>query len=110
MTLVTPVSYAQYYAHPVHRLVVTYFYIPIPSPHKFFSHNNLSHSISAAMPLAKLFILFVILVRDQEVGGSNPLAPTKSFNNLHIKLPRKSGRRFSRQSLKRYVLDSVPPL
>ena len=21
-------------------------------------------------------------VRDQEVGGSNPLAPTKSFNNL----------------------------
>jgi hypothetical protein len=22
------------------------------------------------------------LVRDQEVGGSNPLAPTKSFNNL----------------------------
>ena len=22
------------------------------------------------------------LIRDQEVGGSNPLAPTKSFNNL----------------------------
>jgi len=26
--------------------------------------------------MAKLLIFFVILVRDQEVGGSNPLAPT----------------------------------
>jgi hypothetical protein len=25
---------------------------------------------------------FVILVRDQEVGGSNPLAPTNAFNSL----------------------------
>jgi hypothetical protein len=24
----------------------------------------------------------VPLIRDQEVGGSNPLAPTNSFNNL----------------------------
>jgi len=34
------------------------------------------------MPTAKLLIFFVILVRDQEVGGSNPLAPTNIFCNL----------------------------
>jgi hypothetical protein len=32
--------------------------------------------------MAKLLIFFVILVRDQEVGGSNPLAPTNIFYSL----------------------------
>jgi hypothetical protein len=32
--------------------------------------------------MSKLLILFVILVRDQEVGGSNPLAPTNLFNHF----------------------------
>ena len=27
-------------------------------------------------------IVFLLLVRDQEVGGSNPLAPTNFFNKL----------------------------
>ena len=49
---------------------------------KLFSWNNISKSISIVMFRSKLLILFVILVRDQEVGGSNPLAPTKSFNHF----------------------------
>jgi hypothetical protein len=49
------------------------------TPANFLSRNNLSQSASIAMPMAKLLILFVILVRDQEVGGSNPLAPTIIF-------------------------------
>ena len=28
------------------------------------------------------------LIRDQEVGGSNPLAPTNSFNHLQVKASR----------------------
>jgi hypothetical protein len=40
----------------------------------------MSNWISTGMPRAKLLIFFVFLVRDQEVGGSNPLAPTNPFN------------------------------
>jgi hypothetical protein len=36
------------------------------------------------VPRAKLLILLAFVVRDQEAGGSNPLAPTKFFNNIHI--------------------------
>ncbi len=43
---------------------------------KFLSWNNISKCVSVTMPTSKLLIFFVILVRDQEVGGSNPLAPT----------------------------------
>ena len=39
------------------------------------------------MPTSKLLILFVILVRDQEVGGSNPLAPTKFLKDLQTLPP-----------------------
>ena len=39
------------------------------------------------MPMAKSFILIVILVRDQEVGGSNPLAPTNPFQSLSQPTP-----------------------
>ncbi len=44
---------------------------------KLLVWRNLSQFVSLAMPASNLLILFVILVRDQEVGGSNPLAPTK---------------------------------
>ena len=30
-------------------------------------------------------IVFLLLVRDQGVGGSNPLSPTNSFNNLQFR-------------------------
>ncbi len=49
---------------------------------KLLSRNSLSKSISMPTPTAKLLIFLVILVRDQEVGGSNPLAPTKLFKHL----------------------------
>jgi hypothetical protein len=38
------------------------------------------------MPGANLLILIIILVRDQEVGGSNPLAPTNLFDYLNTQL------------------------
>ena len=43
---------------------------------KLLQSNALSKSVYAGMPRAKLLILIIFLVRDQEVGGSNPLAPT----------------------------------
>jgi hypothetical protein len=46
-----------------------------------FTWNTLSKPISMPMPIAKLLIFLVILVRDQEAGGSNPLAPTNFFTN-----------------------------
>jgi hypothetical protein len=49
---------------------------------KLFLYNNISKSVSFTMPTSKLLIFFVILVRDQEVGGSNPLAPTKFLKDL----------------------------
>src|SRR5580704_4660792 len=45
--------------------------------------NNLSKSVSTGMPMSKLLILFFFLVRDQEVGGSNPLAPTNYTSCFH---------------------------
>ncbi len=54
---------------------------------KLLSRNSLSNSISMPMPTAKLLIFLVILVRDQEVGGSNPLAPTNPFNHSRVILP-----------------------
>ena len=44
----------------------------------------MSQPLTTAMPTAKSFIFFVILVRDQEVGGSNPLAPANLFNHLRV--------------------------
>ena len=32
----------------------------------------------------KALRIFATLVRDQEVEGSNPFAPTNFFNNLHV--------------------------
>ncbi len=37
------------------------------------------------VPRAKLLILLAFVVRGQEVGGSNPLAPTNHFNHIHKK-------------------------
>jgi hypothetical protein len=54
---------------------------------KFLVRNNLSNSVAIAIPTAKLFILFVILVRDQEVGGSNPLAPTTLCSTAYTLSP-----------------------
>src|SRR5579885_1528182 len=42
--------------------------------------NKVSQPIALPMPTSKSFIFRVFIVRDQEVGGSNPLAPTNSFN------------------------------
>jgi len=39
---------------------------------KFLMWNKLSKPVSSAMPTSKLFILLVILVRDQEAGGADP--------------------------------------
>ena len=36
------------------------------------------------MPSAKLSIIRRLMVRDQEAGGSNPLAPTISFSSLEV--------------------------
>ena len=56
--------------------------ILIDAAGKFLSWNNLSQPISSTMPTSKLLIFLVILVLDQEVGGSNPLAPTNLSNHL----------------------------
>jgi len=50
---------------------------------KSLTRDNISESVRTAMPTSKLFILFLILVRDQEVGGSNPLAPTNYPSLFH---------------------------
>jgi hypothetical protein len=52
---------------------------------KLLQSNALYESVYVGMPRAKLLILIIFLVRDQEVGGSNPLAPTNSFNKLQAK-------------------------
>ena len=44
--------------------------------------KNLSQPVAMPMPLANSFIFRVFIVRDQEVGGSNPLAPTKFLIDL----------------------------
>ena len=41
-------------------------------------------NLTASVPMANLLIFRGFIVRDQEVGGSNPLAPTISFNNLQV--------------------------
>jgi hypothetical protein len=47
------------------------------------------------VPIAKLLILLAFLVRDQEVGGSNPLAPTNFLSLAYTFKPfRKTGRAF----------------
>ena len=51
---------------------------------KFFNWCNLSQPVSSTLPTAELPILFVILVRDQEAGGSNPLATAKLLNRLLV--------------------------
>jgi len=51
---------------------------------KRLAGKNVSQLATTAMPIAKSLILLVILVRDQEVGGSNPLAPTNPFNHFQI--------------------------
>jgi len=50
---------------------------------KFFLRNNIYKCIPLTMLTSKSLILFIILVRDQEVGGSNPLAPTNLFKRLY---------------------------
>jgi hypothetical protein len=72
--------------------------LPLVTDHRlmrfnFLSWNNMSKSISTTMPMAKLLIFFVILVRDQEVGGSNPLAPTNYFSYLTVSSPREKALR-----------------
>jgi hypothetical protein len=50
---------------------------------KWLSASNISKSVLTGMPTSKLFIFFIFLVRDQEVGGSNPLAPTTLFSTIY---------------------------
>src|SRR5262245_41874051 len=44
---------------------------------KWLMRKNLAQPVSIPLSTSKLLIFFVFLVRDQEAGGSNPLAPTK---------------------------------
>src|SRR4051812_28562840 len=57
---------------------------------KSCSINNLSHPRATGSKHPNPLILRRHLVRDQEVGGSNPLAPTNSLNKLeaHTSGPR----------------------
>ena len=43
---------------------------------KSLQRRTLWHSVAMPMPTSNLLIFWIFLVRDQEVGGSNPLAPT----------------------------------
>ena len=70
----------------------------------FFRWNNMSQSISTAMPMAKLLIFFIILVRDQEAGGSNPLAPTNHLGPGFISRLRNFSHEWKRRT---YLCPSV---
>jgi hypothetical protein len=47
---------------------------------KRLKYNDSSQRLAIVEHTAKLLIFVAVLVRDQEVGGSNPLAPT-SFSH-----------------------------
>ena len=53
---------------------------PYPNPPKSLKTSNLAQLRAIVGNVSKLLILRGSLVRDQEVGGSNPLAPTIPFN------------------------------
>jgi hypothetical protein len=52
------------------------------SPKRLKTSND-GETRAAVVPIAKSLILGGFMVRDQEVGGSNPLAPTRN----HFKVP-----------------------
>jgi hypothetical protein len=50
--------------------------------YKLLKPSDQEQSITMGVPSAKLLILLAFVVRDQEVGGSNPLAPANPFNHF----------------------------
>ena len=79
--------YGRYYGYPC-----SYPLLPVDhqlsiSVHKPFCLNNVEPPRAIGSNAANSLILRHHLVRDQEVGGSNPLAPTKLCSNRRRTLP-----------------------
>ena len=84
------VDCAHFCAHPLHGSITSRCQCAVNraerGTRKSLSARNLSqgHAMNdtACVPIAKLLILIAFIVRDQEAGGSNPLAPTNLNQQL----------------------------